>query len=152
MIENEEMILNDTGIIAYNEWWQLAQRFPNFELDVFQIMPNHMHAIVFLKNTHDTEKPQGVAANNLDAGQPQGIAPTDKTTGNIVGAYKSLVAKGCLSAFKQKWINASDRPHMGKIWQRNYHEHIIRNEQSYHTIATYIINNPVNWTQDKFYQ
>jgi putative transposase len=41
---------------------------------------------------------------------------------------------------------------MGKLWQRNYHEHIIRNEQSYKRIAEYIINNPKKWKDDKFYR
>ena len=40
---------------------------------------------------------------------------------------------------------------MGKLWQRNYWEHIIRNEQSYQRIANYIINNPINWQKDKLY-
>lgn len=48
-IVDEEMILNDYGIIAYNEWLKLPERFPNMELDVFQIMPNHMHGIIALK-------------------------------------------------------------------------------------------------------
>lgn len=39
-----------------------------------------------------------------------------------------------------------------KLWQRNYHEHIIRNEQSYQRISEYIINNPMNWKEDKFYE
>jgi hypothetical protein len=49
-IENNEMILNEFGIIAYNEWIKLAERFTNFELDVFQIMPNHMHSIIMLND------------------------------------------------------------------------------------------------------
>lgn len=45
-IEKNEMVLNEFGRIAYNEWIKLPERFPNFELDVFQIMPNHMHGII----------------------------------------------------------------------------------------------------------
>ena len=41
---------------------------------------------------------------------------------------------------------------MGKFWQRNYYEHIIRNENAYHTISNYIINNPAKWNSDKFKQ
>ncbi len=78
-------------------------------------------------------------------GQPQGIANMNSTTGDIVGAYKSLVANGCLDIFKTK------NKTMGKLWQRNYHEHIVRNEQSYHAISKYIINNPAKWRDDKFF-
>jgi REP element-mobilizing transposase RayT len=47
-IENDEMTLNEYGTIAYNEWIKLTERFSNFELDVFQIMPNHMRSIIAL--------------------------------------------------------------------------------------------------------
>src|SRR5690606_14866409 len=47
-IENSEMIINELGMVAYNEWAKLPERFPNFELDVFQIMPNHIHGIIIL--------------------------------------------------------------------------------------------------------
>src|SRR5690554_4014593 len=47
-IENNKMVLNEYGKIAYDEWMKLSERFPNFELDVFQIMPNHIHGIITL--------------------------------------------------------------------------------------------------------
>jgi len=71
-----------------------------------------------------------------------GIAPT---IGDIVGAYKSLVANGCLTIFKK------NNKKMGQLWQRDYYEHIIRDDQSYQTISNYIIDNPVKWADDKFY-
>lgn len=49
-IVNDEMVLNDFGNIAHRHWEKLSERFPNFELDVFQIMPNHMHGIILLTN------------------------------------------------------------------------------------------------------
>jgi hypothetical protein len=72
-------------------------------------------------------------------------APTMETIGNIVGAYKSLVANQCLDIYKLK------NKYMGKLWQRNYWEHIIRNEQSLQHIVYYIINNPANWKNDNFF-
>ena len=77
-------------------------------------------------------------------GQPQGL-PLRVALGNIVGAYKSLVANECLKIFKTK------NELMGKIWQRNYYEHIIRDEKSYLEIAQYITDNPSNWNQDKLF-
>ena len=128
------MQMNKYGQIAYNEWAKLPERFPNFELDVFQIMPNHIHGIIVLNEiTH--------LQNNI--GQPQGfLLPT---IGDIVGGYKSLVSNECLTIFK------TNNETMGKLWQRNYHEHIIRDEQSYQRISDYIINNPSKWKDDKFY-
>lgn len=145
-VENDEMILNEYGQIAHSLWAGLIERFPNMELDVFQIMPNHIHAIIALN------EPVGatlaVAQNTVDQNDADiraGASPAPTTVSDIVGAYKSLVANGCLEIYKSK------NETMGKLWQRNYWEHIIRNEQSYQSISEYIINNPKKWNDDKFY-
>ena len=85
---------------------------------------------------------QNDAINDGDIRAGASPAPT---VGDIVGAYKSLVTNACLEIYKSK------NELMGKLWQRNYHEHIIRDEQSYITISDYIINNPTKWAEDKFY-
>jgi putative transposase len=146
-IENGMMILNELGEIAYNEWRKLSERFKNMELDAFQIMPNHIHGIIALNvppvGAGFTPAPiPNTMQPHSGNGQPQGIAPT---VSDIVGAYKSLVANGCLEIYKSK------NKIMGKLWQRNYYEHIIRNEKSYQTISEYILNNPSKWNDDKFY-
>jgi putative transposase len=156
-IDNGEMILNEFGTIAYNEWQKLSERFNNFELDVFQIMPNHIHGIIVLNNVGatlavaqngggDTQNgdvdTQKGGQRNDNIGATARVAPT---ISDIVGAYKSLVANGCLEIYKTR------NETMGKLWQRNYYEHIIRNKKSYETISNYIINNPAKWAEDKFY-
>jgi REP element-mobilizing transposase RayT len=185
------MILNEYGQIAYNEWTQLTERFPYFELDVFQIMPNHMHGIILLtepvgatlavalndavvpndvvgqngigaivgnKNDAVTQNIQydAIAQKRAVAQERAGASPAPAAAGDIVGAYKSLVANGCLEIFKHNHIMAGftpdNIPMMGKLWQRNYYEHIIRDEQSYRRIAEYIINNPAKWNEDKFFK
>ncbi len=162
-IDNNEMILNEYGIIAYNEWQKLSERFQNFELDVFQIMPNHMHGIIALNipvgagftPAHNAADAQNTDAHNaandhntpaaIRAGAIRAGASPAPTVSDIVGAYKSLVSNGCLGIYKSK------NETMGKLWQRNYYEHIIRNEQSYQNISNYILNNPAKWQEDKFY-
>ena len=173
-IENNEMILNELGNIAYNEWAKLAERFANFELDVFQIMPNHMHGIIVLKNmvgagftpaqnegmvlgqSQVLGQPQGIAPTGIapTGSAPTGIAPTGiaptgiapttvSTVGDIVGAYKSLVFNGCLEIYKSK------NERMGKLWQRNYWERVIRNDIELGALREYIVNNPLQWHLDK---
>ena len=144
------MMLNQYGQISFNEWMNLPKRFPNIVLDVFQIMPNHIHAIFALNSVGATlavaqkecigENGNGATANGN--GATARVAPT---IGNIVGAYKSLVAKQCLEICK--WNGEK----LGKFWQRNYYEHIIRNNQSYNHIADYINNNPTKWSDDTLY-
>ena len=173
-VANGQMQLNEFGQIAWHEWGKLSERFPNITLDVFQIMPNHVHGVIMVGAT------LAVAPNVDDAVAPNdkcSVAPTDNgsfpqnktnglddcdkmilhigagaspaptsivTIGDMVGAYKSLVSRGCLEIYKSKHQT------MGKLWQRNYYEHIIRNEQSYRNISDYIINNPAKWTDDRF--
>ncbi|WP_343523127.1 transposase [Pedobacter sp.] len=137
-IVDDKMILNESGKIAYNEWISLSDRFSNFELDVFQIMPNHMHGIIILSDVGATL----AVAKEEDNRATARVAPT---IANIIGAYKSIVSNACLQLFK------SHNKIMGKLWQRNYYEHIIRNERAYQNISNYIINNPSKWDKDKFH-
>ncbi len=89
---------------------------------------------------------QNVVMSEARAGlNPAPTNESKKTIGDIVGAYKSLVANKCLGIFKTK------KETMGKLWQRNYYEHIIRNDESFLKIADYIICNPRNWREDQFY-
>lgn len=164
-----QMQLNDAGMMVENEWLKLPERFKNIRLHEYVVMPNHFHAIleivgatlVVAQNDDDTQNDDDapvrvslVDTPNIDdtqKGQPQGIAPTDtvknKTVGDMVGAFQSIVTVEYIRGVKKMgW-----QPFNGKLWQRNYWEHIIRNEQSYQTISEYIINNPTKWKDDKFY-
>jgi len=115
-IVNEKMILNEYGNIAHNEWGKLQERYLENKFDVFQIMPDHIHGIINIRATD-----------------------TNTTIGRIVGAYKSLVFARCLE------ISNENKCVLGKLWQRNYWEHVIRNETEYTKIAEYIHDNPVLW-------
>ena len=166
-IENGEMILNDAGIMVETEWMHLKSRFPNIELHEYVIMPNHFHGILEIVGTtlvvaqNNTVPTVGVSlvdtqntpmdTENNDAenkkGRPQGHAPTVKTIGDMMDAFKSITTVEYIRGVKTLgW-----QPFDGKLWQRNYYEHIIRNEQSYKTISEYIMNNPAKWQDDKFY-
>ncbi|SDG94443.1 REP element-mobilizing transposase RayT [Pedobacter terrae] len=139
----DEMILNQSGTIAYKEWINLADRFPNFELDVFQIMPNHMHGIIVLSDRTTVGATPAVAQEESELNSTTArVAPT---IAEIVGAYKSIVSNACLQLFK------SHNKTMGKLWQRNYYEHIIRDERTHNNISNYIVNNPSKWNEDKFH-
>jgi REP element-mobilizing transposase RayT len=154
-IENDIMILNDAGKIADECWLEIPQHFPNAMLHEHIVMPNHVHGIVELTNASNVEvqnfeplqenNPITVGAENFLPLQQrhnefQKMIP--RSIGSIVKGFKIGVT-----------VRAKDflpQPHQ-KIWQRNYHEHIIRNEQSYQTISEYIMNNPAKWNDDKFY-
>jgi REP element-mobilizing transposase RayT len=140
-----EIILNEAGKMVETEWLNLPDRFKNIELHESVIMPNHFHGILKIVGvTLVVARNVGIAENQI--GQPQGIAPT-KTIGDMMDAYKSITTVNYIRGVKTlNW-----QPFNGKLWQCNYWEHIIRNEQSYRRISVYIINNPKEWSDDKFH-
>ena len=155
-IVNGEIVLNAYGIIVYNEWLKTPEIRPNVELGEFIIMPNHMHGIIRLFDRGELNSPEMInELNSPDNGgvfdttqhyDNRGVCKTplrspSQTIGAIVRGYKSSVTK-------QLGLLGFDE----KLWQRNFHEHIIRNEQSYQTISKYINDNPAKWAEDKFYQ
>ena len=152
------MILNDSGKMTDNEWCKIPERFRNVQLNEYIIMPNHFHGIVEIvgatlvvarDNKMVAPENKTIIDDEIEKGQPQGIAPTGKpkTVGEIVGAFQSITTVEYIRGVKQlNW-----RPFDGKLWQRNYYEHIIRDERSCLRICDYIINNPKNWKTDKFY-
>jgi REP element-mobilizing transposase RayT len=110
-------------------------------------------------------QPQGIAPTSAPGiGQPQGIAPTptsaQKTVGEIMGAFKSITTGKYIEGVKKHkcvCINNKTCTCSGwkifdkKLWQRNYWEHIIRNEESYQRISQYILKNPAKWVEDQLH-
>jgi REP element-mobilizing transposase RayT len=157
-IANKKMNLNDAGKMVKNEWLELPKRFQNIQLHEYTVMPNHFHAIleiipvgatlVVAQNDVDDHTQNNVTNSKNGQpqnGQPQGIAPTDKTVGDMVGAFESIVTVEYIRGVN----NNNWQPFDGKLWQRNYWEHIIRNENEYNRIAQYIFDNPIKWKNDK---
>lgn len=151
-ITNGEMILNEMGIIAHNEWIKTTEIRQNVKLDVFVIMPNHIHGIIVLgrgeSNSPEYTRDSTEHENSGEFDSP--LRSPSKNIGAIIRGYKSSVTK----QIRMLNENGGDLPNLIPItvWQRNYYEHIIRNEQSYQTISNYIMNNPLKWNEDKFHK
>jgi REP element-mobilizing transposase RayT len=127
IVENE-MELNRRGEIVKEEWFASANIRNEIRLfpDEFVVMPNHLHGIVWIV---------GAAGRPLQNERPHGPAP--KSLGSFVAGYKSSVTK-----------RMRDELHETGIWQRNYHDRIIRNERELDAIRKYIEANPRNWAED----
>lgn len=128
-IHDGEMILNDAGLMI--EYWykKLESKFPQIRCHEMMIMPNHFHCVIEIKfvpmKANDTLE-----------------API--TINSIVQWFKTMTTNDYIKGVKQRqWVRFK-----GKLWQRNYWDHIIRNQKSYDLIADYIINNPINWEND----
>ena len=158
-----EMHLNATGRVAAAQWLLLANRFTNLELGEWVIMPNHIHGILVITSRGEASPTKlSVPTNPLvkDASplRPKGTSPG--SVGAIIQNFKSVTSrkinthsittgKGEASEpyipFKKHSNDASPL----LIWQRNYYEHIIRDEQDLQSITDYILTNPLNWDKDE---
>ena len=136
-----EIQLNDAGRMIRTIWEGLPNRFPFAGTDQFIVMPNHIHGIIIL--TGDYMGEHKVYPYRTD--QLQGTLPG--TIGRIIQAFKSITTNEYIAGVRQN----SWKPFQGRLWQRNYYEHIIRNEAAYLEIAEYIQTNPLRWEEDVYH-
>ncbi|MDT4328722.1 transposase [Methylomonas sp. MS20] len=136
-IVERAMIFSEVGKIAQEEWQKTNTIRSHIVLHEFVIMPNHFHAIVETVGAH-CMRPDSPDIEQTKQERVQ-RAPT---LGDVVRGYKSAVTK--------RVRNLNGLPDF-KIWQRNYYEHIIRNETAYLKIAEYIQTNPQRWLEDTYY-
>ncbi|MFC1551865.1 transposase [Candidatus Latescibacterota bacterium] len=140
-ISDGVMVLNDAGNMVEKIWKEIPKFYSNFVIDTFQIMPNHLHGILNIVGADPRVCPDDNQDRNL--GQPQGVAPT-LSLGDVIKRFKTLTSKLYIDGIKQNnW-----QPFHRKLWQRNYWEHIIRDESDLLHIREYINNNPLEWELD----
>ena len=170
-VKNHILEVSPAGAIAFVLWHEIKNHAQNIELGEFVVMPNHIHGILILdgNNAGMGNDPDVVAGTVVGTRHALSLQPSpsaqqqqspqqspsnpEKTIGqkrfqnqgkntisSIVGSYKSAVTKYC------------NRLHLPFGWQTRFHDHIIRNEQSFQNISRYIINNPLNWSEDQFFQ
>ena len=131
-IKNGKMQLNSLGAIATHCWQEIPNHFSHIQLDVFVIMPNHLHGILWISDDSKLE-----AKINKLRNVTAGSIP------NIVRCYKAAVTKHINQICQQKRTSL--------VWQRNFYEEIISDEKALNNIRSYILNNPLNWCDDQEY-
>jgi putative transposase len=144
-VVNDMVQLNGTGRLVESVWLKTASVRPEIELDAYVVMPNHFHAIFFIQEspgpagaTHRVAPTENHAAG---AGKPHRPAgPQLRSVGAIIGQFKSLVTKRLTLA--PPYFQSS-------LWQRNYYEHVIRDEKSLNRIREYIATNALRWDLDR---
>jgi REP element-mobilizing transposase RayT len=141
-ISNDLVILNESGKIVENEWLKSAEIRPNIQPGDFVVMPNHFHVIVFLIDSA-VDILQG---DFRKASVEKALDRTERFGRPVAGSVPTLVR-----AFKSastRSINQTMQTPGRKIWQRNYHEHVIRDETDWRRIAEYVADNPRRWAED----
>jgi putative transposase len=125
-IYNERMIPNENGKIVIKCWDDLPNHYHNIRLDGFIMMPNHVHAIIIIKNP--------IVGNGFKP------FPTKKyNLSEIIRGFKT---------FSSRKINEQRNITDKFQWQKSFYDHIIRNEKSLNKIREYIQNNPLQWHLD----
>lgn len=132
---NGEMGLSKYGEIVNKFWHKIEDYFLNVKIDVFVVMPNHIHGIIFITD----ERRGGVSPPNHTL-QGEETSPLQKRAlGQIVAYFKYQTTKQ---------VNQIRNAIGTSFWQRNYYEHVIRNEDDLRQIREYIVNNPLKWDLD----
>lgn len=139
---NNKVVLNGFGKIVQDEWLRTKEIRKNVDLDYYVIMPNHIHGIIII----EYNEKELIINGGRDT---MHRVPTERTFGSpipnslstIIGAFKASVTRR---------INKISRSRQS-IWQRNYFEHIIRNDEDLYRIRKYIRQNPLKWQLDEYY-
>ena len=125
------MVLSHAGDIVQRCWLNLPSLFTRVELDAFAVMPNHLHGLIILR--------RGEASDDSDASPlPNGTQPG--SLGAIIQNFKSVSTRR---------VNQRNQVSRIPLWQRNYYEHIVRNEEELKAIHEYIVSNPSRWNEDE---
>jgi putative transposase len=146
-----KMVLNDLGKKVEVEWSKTSELRPDMNLALGEhvVMPNHFHGIIWIgENQFNTTVYENVLAGetlhtgsgSISNASKNRFGPQSKNLASIIRGFKSAVTS---------YARIND---IAFNWQGRFHEHIIRNNDEYSRIATYIKKNPNNWTDDKFYK
>ncbi len=156
-LPENKMQLNELGRLVETEWVKTIELRPdmNLEMGAFVVMPNHFHAIIIIGENEFNSCRDAMQGQGGDAMQGQGgdamhrvstalgnvFGPQSKNLASIVRGFKSAITAGA------KKMGITDF-----AWQSRFHDHIIRNSESFERIQNYIADNPFNWKNDTFNQ
>jgi REP element-mobilizing transposase RayT len=139
--------LNDYGLVARDEWLRTGEVRAEIELDAFVVMPNHIHGIVLITDDVGAKTvgapaagATGVGATGRSPLRPRG--PAKRSLASFICGYKPAVTRR---------INLLRNTPGARVWQRNYYERIIRDDDEAWRARAYINENPARWAEDDYY-
>jgi len=135
-IVNGEIELNEYGRVVKNYFENIEGRYDNVALDEFVVMPNHVHGIVMIEHSVGIIHELSLQASFAERCKQRRKMLLPK----ILGWFKMNSAKSI-----NQMRDSEGRP----VWQKNYYEHVVRNEKELRSIQEYIINNPLQWELDE---
>jgi putative transposase len=142
-IKDGKMYLNDAGKIVCQCWDEIPMHFPHVDRDVFVVMPNHIHGIVVIDG-----RGKACDGGTINCRGTACRAPTVERFAQPISGSIPTVMRSFKSAVTKRINELKHTPGEG-LWQRNYYEHIIRNESEWNRIRQYIVDNPAQWDMDR---
>ncbi len=150
-IVDGEMRLNIAGEAVIACWQNLPRHFSNVELDAFVVMPNHVHGIIVITEAEvgakQSEKAIAVHRDTAPTASPLRMTNEQMPHGTQPGSLAAIIQN--FKSVSARKINAVRFTPGQTVWQRNYYEHVIRNENDLAHIRNYIVANPVRWAEDE---
>ena len=128
--------LSPYGKIVAETLREIEKTYTWLALDRYVIMPNHIHILLRMEDRGPGNGRGTAPAWETGDGPSRTPAPTNSRLAALISTMKRFTNKRCGAA----------------LWQRSYHEHVIRNENDYRQIWEYIDSNPVKWAEDRYYQ
>jgi REP element-mobilizing transposase RayT len=164
-ITNGKLQLSEIGQMAEKYWYEIPQHFPFVQLGAFVVMPNHVHGIIIIEKPVET---QNIASGRNDGrnddrndGRNDGrnvetqnfasLPPTPPTPPKNTFGPQSKNLASIVRGYKIGVTKNARQIHADFEWQPRFHDHIIRDNESFIKIQTYISENPMKWVDDKFY-
>lgn len=129
-VAGDRVELTPTGEAVARVWRWLGEHFAGVALDTWVVMPNHLHGIILLGA--DTDGDGRLTSRPYQAALTQPL-------GQLIGAFKTVSTRR---------VNDLRRTPGAPLWQRNYYEHVITNEDEFNRIRDYIEQNPFYWAED----
>ncbi|NES72383.1 MAG: hypothetical protein F6K24_47905 [Okeania sp. SIO2D1] len=139
-----KMQLNQLGEVVVEEWERSAQIRQEIELDYSVIMPNHLHGIVIINNVGANER---VGVNTIEGECHSPLRMKSRSISSLITGFKSVVTR----RINRIRYHGEQLTTPAPVWQRNYYEHIIRNETSLNQLRQYIVENPLKWEIDQLH-
>ena len=148
-IVQDEMVMNDAGAMVVDWFYELENKFPDIKCGEMMVMPNHIHFIVKITEKYNVGADLCVCPFSQSQTSPIMGEIKGEHIGSplhlVVGWLKTMTTNAYIRGVRDDGWQRFD----GKLWQRNYWEHIILNEKSLKNIRNYIINNPAKWAEDE---
>lgn len=141
-VHEDEVHLSDFGQVALNRWQDLPNHYANIHLDDFVIMPNYIHGIIFLLDFQLAESRRQAVGDGLQTTLYETPLLKRHALPEIIREFKTYSARRINDLRESTGI---------PVWQRSFHDHIIRNEEDLNRIRGYIQTNPSRWTADTYY-